>query len=243
MLLDKAVRALVALAFVAGASGAAAEVLRGEVVHRERIALPRETVLHVRVVDAARQDVAAEVLADARAQGAAGPSYAFALEVDPAWLAPPRQLRVEATLRAHGRALMTSRDAYPITPADFADGMTVVVHGTGGGPVSVPDLALVCRGNEPFWSLEIDGARARFSHMAGDWPAGGDHAGTLEVLDWAEPRRFIWRGGPPLGEAVVAVGRAEACLDTMADRPPYPWSVTLVAPGGRAALGCCEPPG
>jgi uncharacterized lipoprotein YbaY len=242
MLVQRTWGALAGLVLALGVGSACADVLRGEVVFRERIALPPNTVLQVQVVDAALQDVAAEVLADTRATAIAGPPYSFALAIEPAWLAPPRRLQVQATLRAAGRLLMINDEAYPLTPAALAAPMTIVVRGVGEPAMSRPDFALVCRGNEPFWNLELQGAQAHFSSMAGGWPSGGDFAGALDLLDWARPAQFVWRGGPPLGEPLVAVGRVERCFDTMADRPASPWSVTLVMPGGGTALGCCEPP-
>ena len=181
-------------------SDAAAAVLRGEVTYRERIALPPETVVHVRLVDASRQDVAAEVLADTRTRALEGPPYGFALEVPAALFDAGRDLRLQATLSAHGRVVMRSHEPVAVDRSTAADAVRILVH-TAGEAVASAELALVCRGNEPFWNLEIDGVLARLSELGGTWPQASELAGTVSRLDWAEPERFVWRGGPPLGEA------------------------------------------
>lgn len=220
---------------------AGAEVLRGTVRLSEPMALPADAVFEVRLVDASRQDVAATTLAVSARFASTPPPLAYALEVDPAWLRAGYGLLLQATVVADGQALMRTTDAWVVDAAALADGLDVVVRAIGARE-EAPAIRLSCRGNEPFWALELDGAVARTSSPGAEWPVEATLVGTTRVLDWAEPVQVVWRGGPPMGEPTVFVARNETCLDTMADRPPFAWSITRILPGGQVSLGCCDAP-
>ncbi len=218
-----------------------AGVLSGSVTHPNTLALPDGAILQAQLVDAAHPDVAAEPLADSRRMIANGAPYTFALAVDPNWLEPPYLPQLRVTVSQAGRVVLQSAEDVRVTPRMLEVGVRVAVNVVvdadredGAG------ARLSCRGNEPFWRLDLDAGVATVTSLASAWPVVGTFAGQSRVLDWAQPRQIVWRGGAPLTEAFILLARAEPCHDTMADRAPYGWSATLVGPGGETRLGCCD---
>ena len=118
---------------------------------------------------------------------------------------------------------------------------------TGGA--AAQDLTvqkLSCQGNEPFWSLDISQEEARFTEMG---ETERLFMGTLSRLDYLDPPWSVWRGRDqsgadaqePLNNDLVAVFRAEVCLDTMSDEGgPFDRRAVLTLPDGRLISGCCR---
>lgn len=71
-------------------------VLRGSVLYRERMALPPSAILDIELLDVARADAKARVLARFRADISGGSPIGFSMRIDPAQLGP----RVRPALRA-----------------------------------------------------------------------------------------------------------------------------------------------
>lgn len=113
--------------------------------------------------------------------------------------------------------------------------LAVMVTQTSGAADNPPPGEMIaCRGEEPFWGLRADRARAVIATPDGERII----AGTLEVLDWLPPGWLVWRNAA--GEApLVAVLRAEACSSTMADEPPRGHRVLLIDGDKRVMAGCC----
>ncbi|MCB1007903.1 MAG: hypothetical protein KDB94_03310 [Acidobacteria bacterium] len=101
-------------------------------------------------------------------------------------------------------------------------------------------VAFRCSGNEPFWGLQIAGAKATYSAMGEETV---ELAGTFRTLDYAG--LFVFRGAAKEGGDWVAFVFNRSCEDTMAEegegggRMPYAVGVSL--PGGEARYGCCRP--
>jgi len=108
----------------------------------------------------------------------------------------------------------------PAPPADAPDGQ-------------VP-RTFSCRGNEPFWSLEL-------GHQGGVLTEPGNE--TLLVGDLAATDTGAWtfRGAPEdePGAFTGAVLSPAQCFDTMADGPAMPYSAALQFADGRQGNGCC----
>ena len=97
------------------ASAPARRVVRGSVAWRERIAVPPEAELIVRVLDVSRADAPATVLAEQRQRtGGRQPPFAFELAVDAARLDPRMRCTVAARVELAGRLLFISDTAYPV---------------------------------------------------------------------------------------------------------------------------------
>ena len=99
----------------------------------------------------------------------------------------------------------------------------------------------VCRGNEPFWNLEIVEGRATLDAVV--LAQANTYEGYSVDMPWMVPAVTVWRGYDRADRAIVAMIRAEACFDSMADRPPYPESALISLPQGTVFTGCCEPLG
>lgn len=93
--------------------------LTGTATYRERIALPPDAVVTVRLQDVSRQDIAAETLVEQtiELQGKQVP-VTFALTYDPADIVPSHRYSVRAEIRSGGRLMFASTSAAPV----FAEG-------------------------------------------------------------------------------------------------------------------------
>lgn len=109
-------------------------------------------------------------------------------------------------------------------------------------PSAAPAEAYQCRGNEPFWALDLAGTHGQWRTPEAPKPL--PLSGTLQRLDWSRPVLAVWRGdgrrldGHP-GDLVAMISH-ETCPDTMADRI-WPATARLSLPGGAVLLGCCAP--
>jgi len=91
-----------------------------------------------------------------------------------------------------------------------------------------------CRGNEPFWSLNISGREAIWKTP--ESPAGQPLAGQIHSYD---PAGVVsWRGELNGGE-LIAILVGEPCQDTMADQT-FRFTAYLSMPDGDLRLGCCD---
>lgn len=97
--------------------------------------------------------------------------------------------------------------------------------------------ALVCGGNEPFWSLDLGDGQATFSTPddkalslnAGPWVMASGQAGRFAVeleRDGALGHAAIWR-------------ESSFCSDGMSDIR-HPFGVILIRPDGEVLAGCCR---
>lgn len=87
----------------------------GSVAYRERIALPPDAVLEVRLSDVSRQDVAAPVIAETTVVPAGRQvPIPFELHYDPRKIEPNRTYAVRATIHSPGRMMFTTTTSYPV---------------------------------------------------------------------------------------------------------------------------------
>jgi heat shock protein HslJ len=105
-----------------------------------------------------------------------------------------------------------------------------------------------CSGNEPFWSLTVDGPDAAFSRPGEGGVLETALSGGGLALAFLDPAVFVWRGAPADpdedaagvgGDLVAAVERRD-CRDTMADLPPFRYRAVVSLPDGAAVTGCCR---
>lgn len=93
----------------------AVRAVRGTVAWRERIALPPDAEIIVRLQDLSRMDAPAIVLAEQRIRaGGRQPPFAFVLEVDASRLDPRMRCTVSARVEQAGRLLFINDTAYPV---------------------------------------------------------------------------------------------------------------------------------
>lgn len=103
---------------------------------------------------------------------------------------------------------------------------------TPAGPQ--PPQALNCRGNEPFWSLQLRGDDGTLQWLT--------HEIETRQYTGAWSGATTWAGEDTASRLHVQL-RAETCLDSMNDEtPPSPWHVQLRLPDGQIGPGCCTVP-
>lgn len=90
-------------------------MVTGTVAYRERMALPPDAVVEVRLSDVSRQDVAAPVIAETTIlpEGRQVP-IPFELHYDPGKIEPNRTYALRATIRSAGRMMFTTTTAYRV---------------------------------------------------------------------------------------------------------------------------------
>lgn len=139
-------------------------------------------------------------------------------------------------------ALLSACKAPPAPPAPEA---TAPAATTDTAPAPAPETkqslpgqvprAFLCRGNEPFWALDIHAGGALLKTPEAE-------TGLLGELKANNGGSFAFRGAPdgsPEDEvsALIAPGQ---CFDTMADGPAMPFSAQASFADGAVASGCCS---
>ena len=117
--------------------------------------------------------------------------------------------------------------------APAADAPAAADAGTPA-PGEVP-RAFLCRGNEPFWALDIGAGSALLKTPDAETALEGE----LKALAGG-----AWRfEGAPMdagSEKVAALLSPAQCFDTMADGPAMPFSAVVSFADGREGQGCCR---
>lgn len=110
----------VAAALACFAAEAAPRTLRGTLVYRERIALPPNARVEVELIDAARADAPAMIVAQTIVAPAGRPPIHYELSFDDSALSPRGRYAVQARIKADDRLLFvtTSRNPLPAPGAD-----------------------------------------------------------------------------------------------------------------------------
>jgi heat shock protein HslJ/uncharacterized membrane protein len=103
---------------------------------------------------------------------------------------------------------------------------------------------IVCSGNEPFWRFEAAQASALLTRPGDSEIVERTYAGALVPLEWLEPGWIVWRGGAvdDPGDVLVAVLRAERCIDSMAgeEGEAFDHRILLSLSQEPALAGCCR---
>ena len=99
---------------------------------------------------------------------------------------------------------------------------------------------LACNGQEPFWSLALNGDRAKLEAANPEIAAlGPDIAGKRTVVGGSSQPVLHWRGKSRNGAGdVVAWVRRAACIMPSGDSVPF--QILLSLPGTGPAMGCCQ---
>jgi putative lipoprotein len=117
--------------------GAAADyTIGGTITYRERVALPPDAVVEVRLSDVSRQDTAAPVMAETTIlpAGAQVP-FSFDLRYDPEKIQPEHTYAVRATIRSGGQLRFTTTTAHHVITRGnpkHVDLVLASVAGAGG---------------------------------------------------------------------------------------------------------------
>lgn len=119
-------------------------------------------------------------------------------------------------------------------PAPAAPG-SEAAPATAGLPADQVPRAFLCRGNEPFWSLDIGVGGGLLKTPEGETVLEGKLAATGTGA-------WTFRGAPvdEPATATNALLSPAQCFDTMADGPALPYSAVVDLPDGRQGSGCCS---
>jgi putative lipoprotein len=109
----------------------------GSVAYRERIALPPDAVLEVRLSDVSRQDVAAPVIAETTVMPAGRRiPIPFELRYDPVKIEPKRTYALRATISSAGRMMFTTTNSYPVITRGNPTKVNLMLERVAAGPNS-----------------------------------------------------------------------------------------------------------
>jgi len=104
-------------------------VVSGSVFYRERMALPPDAVITVKLVDVSRQDAPATVLAEQVIEPEASVPVEFALEYDPAAIDDRMSYAVQARIESGGELMFINTEHIPvITRGGPTEDVEVLVH-------------------------------------------------------------------------------------------------------------------
>lgn len=114
----------------------------GEVVYRERIAMPENAVVTVRVSDVSRQDVAAEVIGEQVITAPGNVPVKYSVPYDGSKIIPNNRYAVSARIEVNGQLMWISTTRIPVITHDAptSDVQILVqrVGGAGGGTAEQP---------------------------------------------------------------------------------------------------------
>jgi len=101
-------------------------------------------------------------------------------------------------------------------------------------PGALVPRAFLCRGNEPFWALDIGSTSAVLKTPGSESLLTGE-------LKAGETGAYAFRGAPDdsPGDQVALLMSPGQCFDTMADGPAMPFVALASFPDGVEASGCC----
>jgi len=88
----------------------------GEALYRERIMLPPDSTLEIRLEDVSRADAPASMLSQQLVPNPGTPPYAFSFQVDPEHFKPNHRYSLRANIRQGNRLLFTTDTVYAVTP-------------------------------------------------------------------------------------------------------------------------------
>jgi putative lipoprotein len=199
------------------AQGLARGAIIGTVAYRQRVALPSDAVVEVRLQDTTRADAAAHTVGQATipTHGAQVP-IPFRIEYDPAAIDPSHSYSVRASINVGGRLLFSSTTMYPVLTRGAGNEAAIEVYmilptGAAAGPGTKPASSL----ENTFWKLVAIGDTPAVA-----MPAAREASFTLHSGD----HRLSGSGG-----CNRLLGTYETGADTL-----------TIIPSGTTMMACAE---
>ena len=119
----------------------------GEALYRERIMLPPDSMLEIRLEDISRADAPASMLSQQLVPNPGTPPYAFSFQVDPEHFQPNHRYSLRASIRQGNSLLFTTDTVYAVTP-EQNQGHTLIMKRVQQ-TAEQPDVNLT----ETYWKL------------------------------------------------------------------------------------------
>lgn len=116
-----------ALTDASAQAGSENGILRGNVVYRERLALPPGTLVEIKLVDASRADAPASIIAEQRVEGATGSPIPFELRFESSAIRPGRSYALQARILVDGRLIFTDTKRHAVL-GDNLDAADILVE-------------------------------------------------------------------------------------------------------------------
>lgn len=112
-------------------------MVTGTVAYRERITLPADAVVEVRLFDVSRQDVAAPVIAETTVVPAGRRvPIPFELRYDPGKIEATRTYALRATISSAGRMIFTTTTSYPVITQGHPTKVNLMLERVAASPNS-----------------------------------------------------------------------------------------------------------
>ncbi len=110
-----------------------AAVIQGNVVYRERLALPPDAIVHVRLVDISRPGAPARTVGEHVIRNPGAPPIPFAIRYEGVDIQPDRSYAIQAFITVDGKLGFTNPQLH--TPVDFdRDGLLEITVERTGNP-------------------------------------------------------------------------------------------------------------
>ncbi len=127
--------------FLSGQEITTQGMITGTVACKQRVVLPLDAAIAVRLEDVTIQDAPATVLSESilSAAGYEAP-VPFELSYDPAAINPTHTYQVHATITANGTLLFTSSTAYRVLTHGAPSRVAIMLHEVGAAAAALPHL-------------------------------------------------------------------------------------------------------
>ena len=136
------------------AEGAATGAVVGTVSYRQRVALPADAVVEVRLQDTSRADVAARTVGQTTiATAGAQVPIPYRIEYNPATIDPTHSYSVRATITVGGRLLFSSTTMYPVLTRGAGNEAAIDVYMILPDPAASAPIRPPVALENTFWKL------------------------------------------------------------------------------------------
>lgn len=190
------------------------ETIHGSIWYRERIMPPPDAEIKISLVDVAKKDIAATVVASRRFAVADGPPWDFSLQYDPQKLNSMGRYRLQVRLEAGGRLHFSSTSHVPAFDYDSTKGIKIMLSRVPGSEAKTKSDSVL---SNTYWKVvELNGSPVRLG--AGKKELHLILNGTKQqVKGFSGCNTF--RGGVKQNEQQITFGPMAttmmACTDTM----------------------------
>ncbi|MGB1579874.1 MAG: YbaY family lipoprotein [Nevskiales bacterium] len=222
--------------------------VEGEAFYLQKIALPKEAVLTVQLQDVSSPDAMAPAISTQRIElnGRQQP-FEFQLRYEPANLQPNRIYAVSGRIEDSSglRFMNTEQQQLLLTGAlqRIRLKLDLVSPDSAAGQL-LPSPEFVCRGNEPFWNLVLQGRKLQLSRLLDEVEEKTYQGGFSRYAAPEGAVGYEWQGEASSGRnsRLLADIRLEFCADSMAgpeEGGEFDYRIQMLV-DEETLQGCCQ---